>query len=301
MKNIYIIFIFIFILIFILIILYYYGLTNSLMVLSPSTNIGNMLSDYFYYKLTYNHRFTSLLLDPKNGNEINNFLKKVINHKTDIKIDIPYAKNNIISNKWLYKNSPGFEEFWKKARPIIKEIYMNSLPEININIPVVHFRCSDVPFIKNSDYHLPKMNYIYQIIDELQRRNYNNILFLNCFSHINKNNTICQKILNIYVNEFEKNGINVKFECGTIIEDFNKMVKCPFLISLNSSSFAFMAGISKDPINYMSNNMGEEINNEFIKQTEGDWIYSSYEPILHKDIKNYYDINELKRLMFLTD
>ena len=62
-----------------------------------------------------------------------------------------------------------------------------------------------------------------------------------------------------------------------------------------------MAGISKDPINYMSNNMGEEINNEFIKQTEGDWIYSSYEPILHKDIKNYYDINELKRLMFLTD
>ena len=223
-----------------------------------NNNVGNMLSEYIYYKLTDKHRFN---ISPKllsiTDPETKEVITKILNYKIDKKINSKYS--NLTAYKWRPNKNKKYEIFWKEARPIIREMYDNILTRPKDNdLPIIYFRCSDIPFIRYNMYHLSSISYINEIINELKQRNYNKVIFLNCSSHNTNNYDTCSDISDIYIELFENEGIEVIPSCGSIIGDFTKMVYCPFLVSLNSSSFSFMAGISKNPNNFMTNNIGYE-------------------------------------------
>ena len=60
---------------------------------------------------------------------------------------------------WQVKNNR-IEKFWLIMKPLIKEIIDNALKKSGlykkVQYPVIHFRCSDIPFIRYNQYKLQK-------------------------------------------------------------------------------------------------------------------------------------------------
>ena len=111
-----------------------------------------------------------------------------------------------------------------------------------------------------------------------------------------KNIEISNKLSKHYIDIFQENGINVVIETGSAMEDFYKMIYSPVLVSLNPSSFSFAAGISKSPDNYISCNLGHETDQgTYNFQKYYDWIVIDKQPLLHSEIINYHDFDELSR------
>jgi hypothetical protein len=254
------------------------------------TNIGNILSDYFYAK--YANNMNSIF--PNTTPEIRDFLLKIQQHDTLPPYKFPSFTDDITPDKWIQRDRKNFLEFWKKARPYVRKVYDKTIPDNKkqINYPVIHFRCSDIPFNRHFMYHLPKIDTVNAIISILLERNISNVIWLNCNKHLSDTNT-CNEINDFYIGIFEKNGIHVMKQCNSILDDFYLMIYCPLLVSLNSSSFSFMAGISKDPEDYISCNMGLEEMGEYKLQKDADWLMIKSEPLLHKDVNDYYNIEEL--------
>ncbi len=221
----------------------------------------------------------------------------------NFKSEYNFATNTCGSNKWHALDREGFLEFWKDARYKIKDAYDKSISDEYkyVNYPVIHFRCSDIPFNRHEEYHIPKRSTIIWISDELKKRGYKTAYFLNCIKHLTKNDihaSVCEKLSNLYIEIFKENGIILLPECNSVMKDFYMMVYSPILVSLNPSSFSFMAGISKDPNNYISCDMGIEVNGVYKKQTETDWVTDKNEPVLHRDVKDYKNYDELKNIVY---
>jgi hypothetical protein len=271
---------------------------NYVMIFSPDKNIGNMLSEYYYNVIMYKYKLTLPVIKK---DEMSEFLYNITKN-TDTSIQkLPLSgdiiiNNNIFWGKWLERGDPNFGNFWKYARPIIKDSYTKSIPYEHIGFPVIHFRCSDIPFIRYSIYHLQKAKFIDWVIDIIESRGFSTVIWLNCNSHLSSSNN-CKDINDIYIKKFEQRGISVVAKCGTIIQDFATMVNSPLLVSLNPSSYSFMAGVSKEPDNYVSCNMGQEKNGTYVSQTRGDWLFSNEIPLLHSEVKDYYNTVVLEKLI----
>ncbi len=298
MKNIYIGCIIIFVVVFIIVLLFFTCMRTY------STNIGNVLSDYMYRRHSGIETYYKI---KTSDSDLTEFFDGIIKNDTDKIVEHDFAKTGDIgdSDKWRPLGRKDFLFFWKSIRNDIKNTYDKTIPDKykNVKYPVLHFRCSDIPFVRHDGYHIPKISSVKWVINILKDKNYSKIIWLNCKSHTHVmkiNNTLCDSINNIYIEEFKKSGIEVILQCDTILKDFYTMVYSPLLISLNSSSFSFMAGISKNPENYISCNMGREINGEYElqKQDEADWYLNMEEPVLHKNIKNYFDMEEIKRAVY---
>lgn len=269
---------------------------NRTSSLNHPTAIGNYLSDYFYinYATEDNYIFPETI-----SGEIKNFLENIAKNDNKPTVLLPLFRGTNPSDKWAQLGRANFLNFWKQARPRIRDLYNKVIPndKKNVKLPVVHFRCSDVPFNRHNMYHIPTVKTIKEIINILLQKGVKEVIWLNCNKHSGLLNK-CDEINNLYIDLFEKNGIKVTKRCNSILEDFYLMIYCPILVSLNSSSFSFMAGISKDPTDYISCSMGIEKNGVYEHQNDADWILVRNDPLLHKDVKNYYDIEEVKVKLF---
>lgn len=271
---------------------------------TPPTPMGNKLVSYFYYINTHTNEY--LIEEHKNdmrilkNSALSEFYSKlqwqpqdnVINFKSE-----PRAAWQQLNQDGTHKEN--FLEFWQTVRLQSRKLYHSNITYNSIEVPVVHFRCSDSPFNKHNRYHMTKASTVQWMAEQIRKRGFTELIILNCNDHGSLDQNSCAKYVNFYTQIFNESGISVSEQCNSVIQDFAMMVYTPLLVTLNASSLSFMAGISKDPQDYISCNMGlEKTDGEYVLQTQADWILSNDKPILHKDVADYNDTEDvIKRLL----
>lgn len=284
-------------------IIYYFQSVN----LMPNTNIipytpalGNILVSFFYSTHTN-------LVDAAQINFYVDQINKMRDSELkDFYLNLPWHTRHNLINHFVSKddaawnsldetgrNKPHYLEFWQKLRPSIQSFYAKTLPHVKTTQPVIHFRCSDVPMSRHNQYHLTKASSVKWMAEQLKDRGFNRVTFLSCNTHNIIDNNNCTRYTNFYIDLFKAYGLEIDKKCNSVLHDFSLMYNSPLLISLNASSFSFMAGISKNPSNYISCNMGIEINGTYHLQNEADWILDSNYPLLHTEVEDYSKTHEV--------
>jgi hypothetical protein len=222
-------------------------------------------------------------------------------------------------NRWPKDIQHHYMPFWSVNRQILNRFYSKHLNRgtfANVELPVIHFRCSDIPFNRHRSYHIPKKNMIVWVSSILKEKKMNQAIFLTCNKHLSSSNEkqLCSKFKDIYIELFKNEGITLLPTCNDIRTDLAVMFYSPLLISLNGSSFSFSIGISKPPDQFITSNMGEEVcdkrRGDFCEQPNRepytalpyalndqnvfDWKYFHEPPLLHSEIKDYYDLDEVR-------
>lgn len=255
------------------------------------TPLGSVLSTYFYNKHTntdnlyptYKQHLANIT-----DYKLKKFYKKLEWEHKSTQVDFI----SDIDATWQLYNTQGqvknnYLLYWQTIRPEIKNFYATNIAPVKISTPVVHFRCSDAPFVLHPLYHLTKASTVQWMIEKIKDRGYTEVTMLSCNKHRKVKNNPCAKYLKFYTALFVEAGVKVKTQCHDVYTDFAMMVYSPLLISLNESSYSFMAGISKDPNDYISCNLGREYAGRYLLQDQADWHMSTEKPVLHTEVQNY--------------
>lgn len=262
--------------------------------LVASSPLGNVLATYFYYiaakpdpelLATHNDMINHMITS-----DLQTFYRSL-----DWSVKTPLIEyNSPPRSAWQQLDAQGnpkvnYLYYWSSLRAFMQQIYANNLPTIATQHPVVHFRCSDSPFNKHNEYHIPKASSVAWMAQQIKNRGYNKVTMLSCNTHRSLDQNSCQKYSEYYAQIFNAAGLEVQTQCNSILADFAMMVHSPLLVALNASSFSFMAGIAKEPRDFISCNMGKEIKGKYYLQTNVDWILDPNAPLLHAEVKNYND------------
>lgn len=275
------------------------------------TNIGNYLVIYFYLMgkaflqgddFIYKTKNTELIRDLPEYVELNiDIHNKLIQNNFTIGELIREEKKIILVAMWTIINKRR-EQFWLIMKPQVNYILNQTLIKNNlkktINYPVIHFRCSDTPFIRNGYYFFQKYSFFRDSLEEIKnitKINYNKVILLSCNFHKsnNKNSEKC----NIYSNSLEEYlrdlGYDVIVQCQSNLDDFATIFYAPAIIS-TCSSYSFMAGFFSNGI-FISE--GHYASGSDIKCNDcGDWLKKGYS-IEHADITDYYDTDSVIKLL----
>lgn len=258
--------------------------------------LGNVLARYFYFINTAavvdKEVFERFVIDTHNvtDTKLQNFYNKF-----DWSLQAnPIAYKSSGESSWNQLDADGRRKanylyYWQTVRPMVRKLYETNAEMKSVKYPVVHFRCSDSPFNKHNQYHMTKSSSVRWMAEQIKNKGYDEIILLSCNSHRSLDYDSCASYIQYYSDLFIESGIKVNQQCESIYEDFFTMVYSPLLVSLNASSFSFMAGVAKDPANYISCNMGIEIEGVYSLQNEADWILDPNQPLLHKDVRDYHD------------
>jgi hypothetical protein len=268
---------------------------------SGTNSLGNRLSEYFYFTNTKFASEQKLIKEQARNarnkkSELRAFYKTLdwVRQKTLIDYQSePRSAWNQIDENGHKKNN--YLLYWQTIRPLIHTVYEKNIIDLKPQYPVVHFRCSDAPFIKHGYYHLTKSKSVQWMAQKIKERGFSKVTVLSCNAHLRQDKNSCAKYVNFYADIFKSSGIEVEFQCNSIVQDFSMMIYSPLLVSLNASSFSFMAGISKKPQDYISCNMGIESNNGYLRQTDADWILDHEEPLLHENVDDYNNVDDVLR------
>jgi hypothetical protein len=202
--------------------------------------------------------------------------------------------------QWTIENKSR-ESYWIVMKPMINKIYKEIFIKTNlykkIDYPVIHFRCSDVPFGRQIYYHFNKYKYYYNSLLEIKKTlNFDKIIILSCTSHYNHGNN-CNIYLLDLQEYIESLGYKVIVECNDTINDFATIFYAPAVIS-STSSFSFMSGFFSDGIFISTGHFNE--NTPEIKCYEcGSWLKHN-NALLHSTVIDYTDdktvIKQLREL-----
>ena len=280
-------------------------------------NIGNILSEYFYemgiaflnnkdydanftmnkyhkgkqYTYDFIKEFPIFVECRKDINE--NMLKAGLTpenvNESFNKISEEYHKY-IGSSAWLTIDKT-HETFWLCMKPVVNEYYKKIFDKMGISkkidCPIIHYRCSDVPFVKHSHYGFQKYSFFKDSLDQIQQKlgkKYGDVVIFYCNSHYssNQNKDACNIYDDSLTNYIKDLGYNVKNQCGNAIDDFAAMFFAPAVIS-TCSSFSFMSGFFSDGI-FISEGHYED-SNSYCNNC-GDWLKHGY-TISHSDVNDY--------------
>ena len=269
----------------------------------PNTNkswsnaIGNILSNYFYgmgiswskketYKCDWINEF------------VNDFYKALPR-------EIPYPQGLQVPD---YKSHQGFEgvsawtvdsdegkKFWEILKPYIHDIIGNALEKSGLKViqknPVIHFRCSDVPFNRMGSYHLVKYQFYKDGLKGQQE-----VDLISCHSHLSdaKNSDTCKNYVDLLVKELDPIKVNVK--CQHYFEDFACMFYAPLVLS-TGSSMSFMSGFFGHGKFLTAGHIFDEF-----KNTPDCTICSHPRSInlMHNEVSDYYDVQSVHKLLLGT-
>lgn len=276
--------------------------TTNIKVLNYTPPMGNIMASFFYATNTslVDVAQINFYIDQINkmpDSELKNFYQK-LPWQSKFSMDLINDYISKDEDAWSSLDSNGankkhYLEFWQKVRPIMQDFYAQHLPSVTSVNPVVHFRCSDSPMNRNIQYHLTKAATIAWMVGEIKKRGFSTVTFLNCNTHNKIDDNSCARYADYYIKLFSQHGVRANVECGSVMHDFSLMYNSPLLISLNASSFSFMAGMAKNPHDYVSCNMGKEIKGKYYTQNTADWLLDNNEPLLHQTVFDYSKIEDV--------
>lgn len=193
------------------------------------------------------------------------------------------------------------ETFWTIMKPTVNRLLKQALEKSglykNIDAPVIHFRCSDVPLDRIEYYHFQKYNYFKDALNTIQQKNnqtYNKVYICYCNTHYSnpQNKSSCDIYYNSLVRYLESLGYEVITKCSSTEDDFSTMFYAPGLIS-TSSSLSFIAGFFSDGV-FISSMYDERIG----RQCENcqDWFKPGY-TLKHSEVQDYHDTSSVISLL----
>jgi len=185
------------------------------------------------------------------------------------------------------------ETFWTIMKPLANRILKEALEKANLNriidSPVIHYRCSDVPFVISEYYHFQKYEYFKNTLTKIKEQtgiHYNKVYICYCNTHNTdgKKQLACDAYSSSLISYLEKNGYEVSIKCNTIDEDFATLFYAPAVIG-TSGSFSFMASFFSDCIFFSS--MYDERMDRHLKNSSG-WLINDY-TLKHSEVDDYYN------------
>lgn len=119
------------------------------------------------------------------------------------------------------------------------------LEQRGYGLPVVHLRCSDVPFIRDYEYELPTSAAVRDAAKIIVKAGYTRSLFIMCSSHHKHpcEDDPCARWSRHYRSVMREEGVETTPTCNNPFEDFALMRGAPLLVVLVNSSFAMMAKV----------------------------------------------------------
>jgi hypothetical protein len=215
-----------------------------------------------------------------------------------IKEGFTYIKLNLAGKGlyWVIKKNKK-EKFWLIMKPLIKEIIDETLKKSGLYeqglYPVIHFRCSDAPFIKHDAYKLQKYTFYKDSLEKIKSKsgiNYDTVILLT--SPIHKSSNINREACKIYTQSLKKYiesiGYKVIIQSKSADQDFATLFYAPAVIS-SGSSFSFMSGFFSDGI-FISEG------HQSLCTDCGKWLVHGYS-IDHKNVKSYHDTDNVISLL----
>ena len=270
-------------------------------------NIGNYLVKYFYLmgkSFLQGNDYTYSLLNIQFIKDLPSYVplnkkiqQELINNNFTVDELVKEEKEIILVAMWTILNNRR-EKFWLIMKPLIHEILDTTLKKNNlymkINKPVIHFRCSDTPFVKNPYYFFQKYKFFKESLEEINGGN--DIILLSCNFHksTDKNTEKC----NIYASSLQDYltslNYNIDIKCDSNIVDFATIFYAPAIIS-TCSSFSFMAGFFSDGI-FISE--GHYNSNDREKRCKdcGEWLKYGYS-LEQADVADYYDTDNVIKML----
>ena len=241
---------------------------------TPNGGLGNILSVFFSKKSQ------NIVLNKKNTNIIHNSIE----NSKFIKLDNNYTLSNdqVIKLKNVYLE--GGDYFWNifsvdslAALKIIKPNVKNSLnyfvediktPVIE-KIPIIHYRCSDVPFVKHGCYHFSKYKFYDWCHTKLNKKYKKWYIMFNS-NHLSKPEY--NELSTIYFNDllkYLKTELKLNIELlkpNDTYTDFKLLYNAPVVIQGGcGGSFSFFSGFFNglylfSDINKPESNLTKEYN-----------------------------------------
>lgn len=165
-----------------------------------------------------------------------------------------------------FRDSKKYASFWKsKIEDVQKAIQEKSniikFDTINSRkgTAIIHFRCSDVPFLFNCAYVLQPKSYFNFVADKLKMYRINNVILVNCNKWARKTNP--PKECHVYLNVMQKwmieflprAKISIDTRCRDVELEWQDMLDTEILVS-TGGSFSFFPGILKGK-NFISPNI----------------------------------------------
>lgn len=274
-----------------------------------TTSLGNSIAIYFINMAKAFQERKDFETEVNDSNEMTKLLptKVALNKEAHEKLSkLKPIESNI--GLWICHNND-VGNMWNIMKPIAQPIIDNIIKEINKSQPpthpIIHFRCSDVPFIRSIHYRLSKHSFYSDCIKELKTAGVNcdtvQIMYSNKHLSNEKNGKSCDIFIENIKQHLLKNGVNqVNVSSKTEIEDFIDMYNAPAVISIGSS-FSFIAGFLGKGI-FLSSGHADNIYSEdkkIIRTEESSctndvckWLKPGYS-ISHDKIKDYYDADEV--------
>lgn len=165
---------------------------------------------------------------------------------------------------WRNKESKDYADFWKKESKTVEKMLLDKIKPNNeySNKALIHFRCSDVPFLKSSEYHLYPKEYYYFATEQINKVKPDEILFVNCSdwcknsSSVRDPENLCNNYIETiadWVSEKTDIPINRNKICVDIPETYSIMLGSKILVS-SGGSFSFSPGLTKGK-NFISHNL----------------------------------------------
>ena len=269
-------------------------------------DIGNFFNAYFfrmslafidgkdYYEDVPEQDFIKYL--PKNV-PLDKELRQMLLDNQFTKEELDKENNNHVGTWTVNNNRRGL--YWKLMKPFIHEKLENAFVQSGMkdnavnetkNKICIHFRCSDVPFIRMGHYFLQKYSYFKECLEQVSYLKYKKIKLVSCQFHNSseENRTACEKYLSSLVDYLSSLGYTVEMQCKSNVEDFASLFYAPVVIS-TGGSFSFMSGFFGNGI-FLSEGHGLE--DDETKCTDCEWLKNGYS-LKHEDVKDYYDTDNV--------
>lgn len=258
-------------------------------------SIGNTLSSYFtsYIYSCKNNKQFEINTDHK-SEIIKNLPSSLPIRKIDI--DVNMIENHIEESTLWESNF----KIWKDLQPVVRHCINSSLEKSKIVRPkydcVIHFRCSDTPFVRHVSYHLLKYSwYRKAICVALRYKKIRKIHILMCNNHIrHKLSYLCNNLVtdlqDFISRTFDIPSIVI---CNSSEEDFSIMYNSKVLISGGISSFSFFAGLASDNLFILPTFEKDDDSEIQHYSCRKNMIFIRKEFIKHKNIYDYSNIKNV--------
>jgi len=284
---------------------------------SPPSGFGNILSSYFFqlghaifnktdfkYDGLLNYDFMENL-PPFLKYNYDKIHEEMINAGIDqewINFTKAWCNNGCAAFEMRHDKT---EKFWMIMRPLVIDLLENAFIKSHlvktVHCPVIHFRCSDAPFIRQNGYNFQKYSFFEKALEKItnNKQKYDSIIILYCNSHASKSDED-KKSCEIYVSNLFEHitamGYDVKIQCSDILDDFSTIFYAPAVIS-TGGSFSFMSGFfGKGLFISAGHEFSENDEKNVYLDNIGDWLFKGYN-VKHNQISDYNDTEAVLNIL----
>ncbi len=210
-------------------------------------DIGNYLSKYFY------HYSVSLCKKedfhyPPSSHTLLKYLPETIpfdpdKHALFLAKGITLVKLEPVVDISLWEcTSDWILDLWLILKPTVQEILQSAIEQSGVSPSkktILHFRCADTPFIKQSKYYLQRYDFFKECLTPSDQE----VTLMNCSTHRSgkEDQAACSDYVERLTALLTSLGYTVKVQCKTNVEDFADLFHAKKVIS-TGGSFSFMSG-----------------------------------------------------------